>query len=237
MQKTLICFTLIALALTACGTANGADELQGTLVAIAIQQTALAQASEEAEVTEDPTATPTELADATATATLEPSATSTNPPPDPTDTPEPTATPYQVPDWPIVRINDSGALVRAVQHLLRSHGYNLTVDGEFGAQTRGRVMAFQGDKGLSVDGIVGPQTWAALIQGKQIKEGSNGQAVRALQVLLSDYFFYNNVTVDGDFGPITDAAVRDFQAAYDLDVDGIVGPETWKALISIDPLD
>jgi len=45
------------------------------------------------------------------------------------------------------------------------------------------------------------------------------------------------VTVDGDFGPKTEAAVRGFQDALAVDipavaVDGIVGPVTWRALVS-----
>jgi peptidoglycan hydrolase-like protein with peptidoglycan-binding domain len=38
--------------------------------------------------------------------------------------------------------------------------------------------------------------------------------------------------VDGVFGPKTEAAVRGFQDALDITVDGIVGPVTWRALVS-----
>ena len=53
--------------------------------------------------------------------------------------------------------------------------------------------------------------------------GSHGLWVVRLQHLL-------HIPADGNFGPQTDAAVRHFQAAHHLTVDGIVGPETWHAL-------
>jgi peptidoglycan hydrolase-like protein with peptidoglycan-binding domain len=224
---------LVSLLLAACGSAP-VNNAEGTLIALSVQLTVAAQNTSEITATqplESPTPT---LADATATNTPQPSDT---PEPDPTDEPtdEPSPTPYVVPDWPLFRNGDQGAEVFAIQYLLRSHGYNLTVDGIFGPQTRQQVVAFQSAKNLGADGIIGPKTWSALIQGKQIDQGDSGPAVRALQVLLSDKFDYDQIAVDGDFGPITRDAVEDFQDEYDLAVDGIVGPDTWQALVSIVP--
>ncbi|GGX33108.1 peptidoglycan-binding domain-containing protein [Streptomyces chryseus] len=62
------------------------------------------------------------------------------------------------------RRGQSGAAVREVQCLITywSGGQPLAVDGIFGARTESWVVHFQDVKGLRVDGIVGPQTWAAL---------------------------------------------------------------------------
>lgn len=56
----------------------------------------------------------------------------------------------------------TGTSVRHLQCMLNFWGYDLDVDGIFGKQTNGAVRDFQGDHGLAVDGIVGPQTWEAL---------------------------------------------------------------------------
>lgn len=56
-----------------------------------------------------------------------------------------------------------------------------------------------------------------------IKRGSKGKSVKIWQIILG------NVTVDGDFGPATEAATRKWQAARGLESDGIVGPLTWRA--------
>ena len=56
-----------------------------------------------------------------------------------------------------------------------------------------------------------------------LRKGSSGPSVRQLQKLLG-------VTVDGDFGPATEKAVKTFQKRKHLVVDGLVGPATWKAL-------
>lgn len=123
----------------------------------------------------------------------------------------------------------------AIQYLLRAHGHNLTPDGQFGPQTRQRVIAFQGSAGLGADGIVGPQTWAALINGHTLHPGNTGQAERALQHLLSSKFGYAQVSVNGSYDATTLAAVQNFQANYGLNAEGVVGPFTWQALIAITP--
>ncbi|WP_299475141.1 peptidoglycan-binding domain-containing protein [uncultured Roseibium sp.] len=54
----------------------------------------------------------------------------------------------------------------------------LVVDGKFGKNTRARVMEFQKNNGLTVDGIVGPQTWSALF-GKPMPAAIESQASQA----------------------------------------------------------
>jgi peptidoglycan hydrolase-like protein with peptidoglycan-binding domain len=63
-----------------------------------------------------------------------------------------------------------------------------------------------------------------------VREGSHGAAVVKLQQALIARG-YDPHGVDGSFGPKTDAAVRAFQRAHGLKVDGLVGPITWHALL------
>jgi lysozyme family protein len=141
--------------------------------------------------------------------------------------------------WPLVRQGDQQHPVQTLQYLLRDRGHPVAVDGIFGPNTDSAVRAFQQEKNLSVDGVVGPNTWSALIV--QVEQGSRGDAVRGVQ----EEFQFRNLSgdpskglqVDGIFGPQTDAAVRGFQQALHADipsvaVDGIVGPVTWRALVS-----
>lgn len=65
------------------------------------------------------------------------------------------------------RSGDRGAPVRATQVQLNRYGYRLVVDGIFGAQTHATAEDFQRNNGLSVDGVVGPQTWRTLTGGAE----------------------------------------------------------------------
>lgn len=64
-----------------------------------------------------------------------------------------------------------------------------------------------------------------------LEEGCKGEAVKALQILLNGLGF-NCGSVDGSFGPKVLAAVKNFQKKDGLTQDGIVGANTWKALLS-----
>lgn len=68
---------------------------------------------------------------------------------------------------PMLRKGDKGDSVKALQILLIGHGYSCGewgADGDFGAGTENAVRAFQKAHGLTVDGIVGPATWGALLK-------------------------------------------------------------------------
>lgn len=62
-----------------------------------------------------------------------------------------------------------------------------------------------------------------------LRKGSRGEAVVSLQVLLNANGAA--LSVDGSFGSLTDKALREFQEARDLDIDGSCGAETWSELL------
>lgn len=133
-------------------------------------------------------------------------------------------------NWPLVRAGDSGLNVSTIQRLLVHRGYSVIPDGVLGDDTDSAIRSFQERSGLSVDGIVGQDTWRQLVV--TLRRGERGSSgVEALQEQLSKRYGYA-IAVDGDFGPSTHAAVLDFQAMLGLQVDGTVGRDTWQALLS-----
>ncbi|MBC9000455.1 peptidoglycan-binding domain-containing protein [Micromonospora aurantiaca (nom. illeg.)] len=132
---------------------------------------------------------------------------------------------------PTLRKGSKGAAVGRLQGALVAHGYQLKVDGDFGARTYAAVRSFQARKRITVDGIVGDQTWAKALAGQAtVRQGDSGFAVALAQALLVAAGW--NVAVDRDFGSKTTAAVRAFQKAKSLTVDGVVGSKTWARLVN-----
>jgi len=114
--------------------------------------------------------------------------------------------------------------------------YGSTIDGIAGPLTRNAVRTFQRRRGLQVDGIAGPRTRRALgrrggpsLGSRPMRNGMRGWDVAALQFLLSGRG-YGPGGFDGGFGPNTKAAVRRYQSAAGLAVDGVAGPVTLRAL-------
>ena len=140
----------------------------------------------------------------------------------------------QIQPFPLVRRGNRIFPVRSLQQLLCARGHDVTVDGIFGPRTEAAVEAFQRDAGIGVDGIVGPATWSLLIVN--VRRGSTGDAVRGVQEVMKFHDQSDGegppIHGDGDFGPQTDRFVRGFQTALEIDSDGIVGPVTWRALVS-----
>ncbi len=101
------------------------------------------------------------------------------------------------------------------------------------------VRAFQQQRGLTVDGAVGPQTYRALDDARwqlgdrilsfSVRRMMTGDDVAALQQRLLDMGFACG-RVDGMFGSGTASALRDFQRNVGLRPDGTCGPATFKAL-------
>lgn len=125
--------------------------------------------------------------------------------------------------FPTQSQGNRGVDVKAIQYLL-----NIAADGNFGSGTNTAVRNFQSSRGLTADGVVGPNTWGALLP--TIRNGSSGNAVRALQIQLNEKRSAS-LSVDGNFGPGTEAAVRSFQSHAGITSDGVVGPTTWKNLL------
>jgi peptidoglycan hydrolase-like protein with peptidoglycan-binding domain len=87
---------------------------------------------------------------------------------------------------PVLREGASGSAVTKLQQLLQKAGCNPGgIDGKFGAGTQAAVMSFQGSRGLSVDGVVGPQTWHALETGAPAVSGPGPVSGSVRQNILS----------------------------------------------------
>ncbi|MEO6786056.1 MAG: peptidoglycan-binding protein [Chthoniobacteraceae bacterium] len=109
------------------------------------------------------------------------------------------------------------------------------ISGTFGPQTVQAAEDFQTGNGLTVDGIVGNQTWHALPADPntpRLARPETGTAVTALQQGLKKFSAApgdptDPGAVDGHFGPKTESAVRAYQTGHGIGVDGIVGDQTW----------
>jgi N-acetylmuramoyl-L-alanine amidase len=145
-----------------------------------------------------------------------------------------------------IRTGDTGEDVADVQQRLVVAGETIDageLGGRFGSSTEAAVRSFQQRRGLLVDGIVGDETWADLVEaGFTLGDRTlylrsphfRGDDVRALQRRLVSLGF-DAGREDGIFGPRCDRAVREFQRNVGREADGIVGLDTLLALERLRP--
>lgn len=139
----------------------------------------------------------------------------------------------------LIREGDRSQKVADVQARLREFGVAIGDEsGTFGTSTQQAVRTFQQQRHLLADGIVGPDTWNALVEagwrfGDRILYFKNppmrGDDVLALQARMNALGF-DAGREDGIFGRDTDNAVRAFQHEYAISEDGIFGPRSVAAL-------
>lgn len=137
-----------------------------------------------------------------------------------------------------------GPAVEDIQRRLLKLGFDLGssgVDGLFMGMTRDAVASFQRKLGLHEDGVVGQETWAALVDSTFTLGDRtlylrlphfHGHDVLVLQEALSALGFSTGA-VDAIFGPSTEHAVRGFQRNCGQPADGIAGIETIGALMNL----
>lgn len=165
-----------------------------------------------------------------------------------------------------LRVGSTGPNVVVIQASLNRISQNYpaipkvpVADGIFGSKTEASVKAFQKIFDLTPDGIVGQNTWYALVriytavtklselrsQGQQfysiswappnaLQLGDTGEKVKLLQYMLAMLSEYipeiPPVAVDGIYGKATRAAVLAAQRRFRLPETGVVDPETWQAI-------
>jgi peptidoglycan hydrolase-like protein with peptidoglycan-binding domain len=154
-------------------------------------------------------------------------------------------------DGATVRAGDHGTAVLHVQQRLITLGYlpHGADDGAFGGQTQDAVQRFQKFRKITADGVVGASTWAELNKNPApelakapadkppasvLRPGDHGPDVVTAQRKLSGSGIRGarGIAVDGTFGAQTETAVRNYQKAVGLPIDGIVGAATWAQLFA-----
>ena len=128
--------------------------------------------------------------------------------------------------------------VRDLQEALKSLGHDPgPIDGLFRTTTETAVKAFQRARGITADGIVGKVTWINIDEADQsepvLKIGSTGLPVRRAQKRMS-LVGYDVGGVDGRYGTLTEAAVKKLQQQRGLEVDGVVGLQTWSVIDALE---
>ena len=169
------------------------------------------------------------------------------------DDPTPTPAPDNTLEW-----GDSGEAVRQLQVRLKELGYySSSIDGQYGSGTYAAIYSFQKRNGLAATGKADTATLIRLYSddaigaedssaptptptptplpqvtpSRTLRYGTTGEDVKLLQNRLIE-LGYLKTMADGNFGAGTLNALKAFQKANGLSVDGVAGSQTYKKLFS-----
>jgi peptidoglycan hydrolase-like protein with peptidoglycan-binding domain len=124
--------------------------------------------------------------------------------------------------------------VRALQCLLTEKGsYRGPVDGRWSSATVAAFQAWQAGHGTATSPVWSRTNWMSLLAAGErpvLKIGSTGPAVRRLQRTLNAAGPATPVRIDGLFGSGTSNALRAWQRKVRVEVSGVAGRQTWRAL-------
>ena len=135
--------------------------------------------------------------------------------------------------WPTYSRGDQAEAVYSIQYLLEQAGHNLNYhDGIYGSEVENNVAQFQSARGLAADGVVGPNTWEELYVTVWDANNDPYWATYGAQHHLR-YGQGYSIAVDGYYGPETENATEDFQTDAGITADGVIGRNTWRALMDI----
>jgi peptidoglycan hydrolase-like protein with peptidoglycan-binding domain len=139
---------------------------------------------------------------------------------------------------PVLKKGSTDPAVKDLQAALKALGHDPgPIDGVFGIRTEIAVKAFQQQREIAVDGVVGRVSWINIDEADQSEPvlhlGSSGLPVRRLQSRMSALGF-DTGGVDGRFSQKTAQAVRQLQQQASLSVDGVVGPKTWAIVDALE---
>ena len=163
----------------------------------------------------------------------------------------------------LLRFGDTGDPVRVIQYFLAFLGFfipelpQIAITGQFDENTRDAVLTFQNRYGLTVDGIVGRNTWNKIREvyqevaadlpaeyrslledvfpGRDLALNEKGPDVAHMQAYLKQIAESDPsippVEVTGVYDEATQAAVRELEKQLGLEPNGVIGALTWSAII------
>ena len=139
-----------------------------------------------------------------------------------------------------LKFGSKGSEVTKLQTELKKLGYfSGKATGYFGSETKAAVKKFQAKKGISTTGTLGPQTTKALYSTGtssrnskiKVQSAAEKEVLKKVQTILNKMGVYKG-KIDGLYGKLTSAAVKEFQKKYGMKSTGVIDKETKTKILN-----